>query len=271
LTAGAVTASSGQSEGATGATAVKAGTSSDAGQTGGTAKDGGTQQQPGTTPGKDTTATAGTTGSGDLKSAMDAAVKLDAVLQQASPAQKSLMIAISQRYPGRAFPISKAEWIAKIVFATTGLKDEDLKYLETFPWEEGHMSKEELRDNIQKIVAQKDGGTLAFNFGDRIKIPLSKRQISGWKMNSLALPINSQIVAGTVVRGSMLLRFEKTDETKFMLQLNNVELKCTKVTGENNSVYYFDFTKTIEVYDMSDVFIDKASGIFASNDFIDWQ
>lgn len=279
LTAGAATASAGSSTDATGASAAKAGspTGAEGTGTGSDTKDAGTGDGKGTATDKGTGQSAKSLlGNSDFKAAVDAAVELDKLLQQASPAQQSLMIALSQRYPGHAFPISKAEWIGKIIFATTGLKDEDIKYLETFPWQEGHISKEELRDNLQKIVAQKDGGTLTFNYGDKIKIPISKDQLGEtqdafWGINSLSLPIASKIAVGSMHRGTVLFKFEKKDKTKVFVQLNNVELKCIKIDEADNPLYYFEFGNLLKAFDINDAFFAQATGLYASSDFIDWR
>jgi hypothetical protein len=93
-----------------------------------------------------------------LNVAVAHAARLDALLQQASPAQRSLMQRLVQTSPNGLYTVPAFEWLQLLMTATEGISDEDLAYLETLDWQPANVTGEQLRERVRRALSRRRVG-----------------------------------------------------------------------------------------------------------------
>jgi hypothetical protein len=181
------------------------------------------------------------------------------------------MVTIARQQPHAAFPISKVDWINKILFATNGLKDEDLKFLATITWEPGSLPKEKLRENIQEALKDKNRQDFHFNAKQEIKVPVASSQITRFELTGMAMAEDVKITVHGHYWAMIVLALGTKDGKTTTIQIDDVSLICTKVKPDatkGDNKYDFDINPRLEIYDLSGNRIEKATGIVADENFI---
>ena len=92
--------------------------------------------------------------------AIEQAGQIDALLQQAGPAQLALMKYLAQKEGDKKYVVPAFEWINLILTATDKIGDDDLAYLITLEWNPGEVTAEQLRADIHKARQHKEIGKL---------------------------------------------------------------------------------------------------------------
>lgn len=83
---------------------------------------------------------------------------MDALLQQATPAQRQLMAYLAGKEGDARYLVPAPEWVKLIMTATAGVKEDDLAYLITLEWNPGEVTADQLRANIQQALQRKKAG-----------------------------------------------------------------------------------------------------------------
>lgn len=92
------------------------------------------------------------------RDAVQEAGRIDALLQQLSPAQKNLIKTLAERYPNDEFRIPASAWLQIIRTATKGISEKDIAYLETLEWRPGDTTAEKLRKQVEEALARRQAG-----------------------------------------------------------------------------------------------------------------
>ncbi|MFC5569078.1 DUF4157 domain-containing protein [Lysobacter yangpyeongensis] len=90
----------------------------------------------------------------DRQKAAEEAVKINEMLKTASAAQKALLAQLAQ-HNGNEYRVPASDWVDKILQATKGITEDDLKFLATLNWTPGHVTAEELRKRVLKALEDK--------------------------------------------------------------------------------------------------------------------
>ena len=166
-----------------GPTATGSGTTEPTVSDGPTATGGGTPGTGGTTPGGGTAGGTTTTGGqatsggvsasgagqtfgryglpipgqapGDVDRAVEQAAQMDALLRNATPAQRALMDGLARKQATGTFTVTGPEWVRFMLSASQDVKDEDVPKLLDLEWTPGKITPEELRARIKRVLARK--------------------------------------------------------------------------------------------------------------------
>lgn len=90
--------------------------------------------------------------------AVQEAGRIDALLQQLSPAQKNLIKTLAERYPNDEYQIPASAWLQIVMTATKGISEDDIAYLETLEWRPSDITAEELRKQVEEALARRQAG-----------------------------------------------------------------------------------------------------------------
>jgi hypothetical protein len=81
------------------------------------------------------------------------AIKLDALVQRSTPAQKLLLRVLAASSDTGVYTVPDAAWAEMMLTATAGISEKDLEYLAELEWEPANITAEELRKAIQEALA----------------------------------------------------------------------------------------------------------------------
>ncbi len=91
----------------------------------------------------------------DRKKAAAEAVKINAMLKNASAAQKALLSKLAQQDPTGQYKVPAADWVGTLLKVTEGITEQDLQYLMTLNWQPSNLSPAELRKRVLKALENK--------------------------------------------------------------------------------------------------------------------
>ena len=77
------------------------------------------------------------------------------MLQHAQDGQRLLLQYLASQSTQKQYVVPTSEWVAKLLRVTNGLSPEDIEYLKQLDWKPGHLTEKELRDRIQKALANR--------------------------------------------------------------------------------------------------------------------
>jgi hypothetical protein len=83
------------------------------------------------------------------------AAKVAAMLQHAHDAQRLLLQYLASQSTNKQYVVPTSDWVAKLLRVTNGLSPEDVEYLKQLDWKPGHLTEQQLREHIQKALANR--------------------------------------------------------------------------------------------------------------------
>ena len=83
------------------------------------------------------------------------AAKVAVLVQKASEAQKELLRHLSSNSPDKRYLVPTSEWVQRMMNVTKGLSVDDIEYLKQLNWTPGKISEAELRQRIEKLLANR--------------------------------------------------------------------------------------------------------------------
>jgi hypothetical protein len=92
---------------------------------------------------------------GEVERMVVDAARLDALVNQANPAQKRLLQILAAANPNGVYAVPSAAWVEMILSATADISEADLNYLATLEWEPARTNAEALRAAVRRAIARR--------------------------------------------------------------------------------------------------------------------
>jgi hypothetical protein len=214
----------------------------------GAGKDEGKQGQPGgTVPGSGLEIPGQTPA--DTQKAVEEAAQIDALLHNATAAQKHLMQYLAQTTGDLQYAVTGPEWVKTALSATKGLSEADIAFLETQKWKPGEVTAEELHRQIEERLrhrSQPQGDSQSTSTPDK-NVDKSKEHTPGDKAGSSKAGGTSEVttkpkIADNEVQGASLDdkdSKQKPESTKD--QIARLYKRVQAYKGDRSTIGYINF------------------------------